>query len=98
MKEPRSLAGLIACLSEWDYSAASRPAGVEDWVMVTVHNYRSWDPYREDWFYPPYKCTAERIRERGEIMPDTAEEVDQSQLDAQGRYLPKPSPPETHRS
>ena len=60
-----------------------------DFGMVTVHHYRSWDPYKEEWFYPPYKMSADRIRERGEIIPGTAEEVDQSQIDAHGRYHPK---------
>lgn len=58
---------------------------------VTVHSYRAWDPYKEEWFYPPYKCTAERIRDRGEVIPGTAEEVDPSQVDAQGRYHLQPS-------
>jgi hypothetical protein len=60
--------------------------------VVTVHSFRSWDPYEEKWFYPPHKSTAEHIRDRGEIIPNTAEEVDPSEIDPQGRYFPKPKP------
>lgn len=61
---------------------------------MTVHHFRVWDPYKEEWFHPSHKSTERVIRQdRGEIIPGTAEEVDPSQLDAQGRYVPKlPAP------
>jgi len=61
-------------------------------VKVTVHSFRVYDPYKDDWYYPPRKSPAEQIRRiRGEIVPGTAEEVDSSQLDAEGRYNPSQS-------
>ena len=53
---------------------------------VTVHSYRAWDPFKEEWFYHSDKLTAERIRNWGaENIAGTAEEVDEAQLDEQGR-------------
>jgi hypothetical protein len=61
--------------------------------MVTVHHFRVWDFANDRWVYPPLKSSAERIKNeaRGEIIPDTAEEVDLSDLDEHGRYDPKKS-------
>jgi hypothetical protein len=57
--------------------------------MVTVYHFRVYDPANDATIVQPRKSTAERIeRIRGEIIPGTAEEVDPSTLDEDGRYNP----------
>jgi len=58
--------------------------------MATVHQVRVWDFAEDKYVILPLKCTAERITLiRGEIIPGTAEEVEESALDATGRYDPQ---------
>jgi hypothetical protein len=57
--------------------------------MVTVHQFKVWSIGSGDYIVQPRKSTAERIAEAGgEIIPGTAEEVEQSALDPLGRYDP----------
>ena len=58
--------------------------------MVTVHHFRVWDALKDEWIYPPLKSPAARIKAvaKGEIIPGTAEEVDEADLDEHGRYDP----------
>lgn len=57
--------------------------------MVEVHHFKVWNNTKGDWEIPPSKRTVESISEaRGEIIPDTAEEVDPTLIDGQGRYFP----------
>jgi hypothetical protein len=56
---------------------------------VTVHHFRKWDINSGQYLTPPLKSTAERIEEAGgEIILETAEEIDVSKLDDEGRYDP----------
>ena len=61
--------------------------------MVTVHRFKVWDIRTGDYVVQPLKSPAERIKQvGGEIIPGTAEEVDPSALDGEGRYGgPKPT-------
>jgi hypothetical protein len=60
--------------------------------MVTVHHFRVWDIMRGEYLIPSLKSTTQRIQEvKGEIIPETAEEVERSALDKEGRYDPKRS-------
>jgi hypothetical protein len=62
---------------------------------VVVHHFKIWDTTRGEHVVPPNggqpsKRTAENITSiGGEIIPNTAETVDATSLDAHGRYLPK---------
>jgi hypothetical protein len=57
--------------------------------MVRVHHFKVWNIHKGDWEIPPSKRTAESIAElKGQIIPDTAEEIDQMQIDNHGRYFP----------
>jgi len=59
-------------------------------AKVTVHNFRIWDQGRGAHVSPATKRTAAQIKEMGaELMAGTAEEVDSSDLHADGRYLHK---------
>ena len=58
--------------------------------MVTVHHFKVWNHTKADWEIPPSKRTAQSIAEaRGEIILDTAEEIDPALIDGFGRYFPK---------
>ena len=57
--------------------------------MPTVHNFTLWDHLAGKRIMLAYKCTQERIEKLGgEIVPYTAEEVDESDLDDDGIYIP----------
>ena len=57
--------------------------------MVQVHHFKVWNISKGDWEIPPSKRMAESIAElKGQIIPDTAEEIDSTKLDGQGRYFP----------
>ena len=57
--------------------------------MVEVHHFKVWNIHRGDWEIPPSKRTAESIAMlKGQIIPDTAEDIDAAKLDAQGRFFP----------
>ena len=57
--------------------------------MVTVHHMKVWNGTNDKWEIPPSKRTAEDIAALGGvIIPDTAEEVDSTELDGHGRYFP----------
>jgi hypothetical protein len=58
--------------------------------MITVHHFTVWDPVGERTITPPLKSPAERIsRIGGTIVADTAENVNESDLDLHGRHNPK---------
>ena len=58
-------------------------------MRVTVHHFKVWNTAKQDWEFPPSKRTAEGIIElAGQIIPGTAEEIEWTQLDGQGRYFP----------
>jgi hypothetical protein len=57
--------------------------------MVEVHHFKVWNNTKGDWEIPPSKRTTESIAAaNGKIIPDTAEEVEATKLDSQGRYFP----------
>lgn len=59
--------------------------------MVTVHSYKRWDINRDVYVTTRLKGTPNYITSiRGEIMLNTAEDVDPSCIDDQGRYDPEP--------
>jgi hypothetical protein len=59
---------------------------------VTVHHFKVWNTAKQDWEFPPSKRTADGIVAlNGQIIPDTAEEIELTQLDDQGRYFPSGS-------
>jgi len=56
---------------------------------ATVHQFKVWDPELDEYLFPPLKSTVERIKEiGGEIITGTAEEVDASKIDKEGKYHP----------
>ncbi len=58
--------------------------------MVTVYHFKVWDQQQGEHIIQPLKSPADRIQElRGEIILGTAENVDVSALDSEGRYDPK---------
>ena len=58
-------------------------------AMVEVHHMKMWNGTNDKWEIPPSKQTAEDIAALGGlVVPDTAEEIDPSQLDEHGRYFP----------
>jgi hypothetical protein len=61
--------------------------------MTTVHSFRAWDHIAGEFKVQSHKSTAERIAsiKGAQIVPGTEEEVDPSELDADGRML-RPSP------
>ncbi len=61
--------------------------------MVTVHHFKVFDIKRGIFVIQPLKSTVERISQipTAEIIPDTAEEVEPSALDSDGRYNPQRS-------
>ena len=56
---------------------------------VVVHHFKVWDISAQDWYLEPRKTTADRIEDlpRAEIIPGTAEEVDEAELDEYERYI-----------
>ena len=59
--------------------------------MVTVHSYKRWDISRDVYVTTRLKGTPNYTTSiRGEIMLNTAEDVDPSRIDDQGRYDPEP--------
>lgn len=55
--------------------------------MVTVHSYKRWDISRDGYVTTRLKGTPNYITSiRGEIMLNTAEDVDPSRIDDQGRF------------
>jgi hypothetical protein len=57
--------------------------------MIEVHHFKVWNINMGDWQIPLSKRTAESIDElKGQIIWDTAEEVEFAELDDQGRYFP----------
>lgn len=55
---------------------------------IAVYAFKVWDGFSDTYHYPEYKSTKERIdRVRGVILDDTAELVDISDLDADGRFM-----------
>ena len=61
---------------------------------VTVHSFEVWDAREAGYVAQRLKSPAARIEMIGKarIIPGTAEEVDASTLDAQGRYNPSTRP------
>jgi hypothetical protein len=58
--------------------------------LVIVHSFSVWDAGAGDYVVQPLKSPADRIaRIGGEIVPDTAEVVKRTALDAHGRYKPE---------
>ena len=57
---------------------------------VTVYSFEVWEPREDGYVTQRLKSPAARIEMIGKarIIPGTAEEVDASTLDAQGRYDP----------
>ena len=61
--------------------------------MVMVYRARVKDANRAEMTITQHKGTAEWIAKLpGEIIYDTGEEVDISEIDAQGRYIPQGKP------
>jgi hypothetical protein len=57
--------------------------------MPTVHNFVIWDHFAGRNVRSAYKCTLERIKQiGGETIPDTAEEIEESDLGGDGVYIP----------
>lgn len=57
--------------------------------MVEVHHYKVWNIHKGDWDIPPSKRTAKTISQlKGQIIPDTGEQISAAKLDSQGRYFP----------
>ncbi len=58
--------------------------------MITVYHFQLWDHGKGRIFIPRCKSTAERIKQiGGEFIPETAQEIEPSRLDALGRYDPQ---------
>jgi hypothetical protein len=59
---------------------------------ITVYHHWNYDGKTDESTLSPTKRTAAEIKRMGlKIAPETAEEVDESDLDDQGRYDPKKS-------
>jgi hypothetical protein len=59
--------------------------------MVTVHRCKLQDPASGEWVVQLLKRTEQSINDLGGVVIDeTAEQVDPSMIDNQGRYLPAP--------
>ncbi len=55
--------------------------------MVAIYRYRVWDAGLDRYTTPPVKATAEFIRTaKGEIIPESVEDVEPSLLDEHGRF------------
>ena len=59
-------------------------------AKVKVYQFKAWDMQRGEWVVARRKSTAARIEliKRVEIIPGTEEEVDEADLDEEGRYDP----------
>ena len=58
-------------------------------AMVTVYQFKVWDPIRNEYVVQPCKSTDTRIRALDGIMfGHTGEQVDPASLDAEGLYWP----------
>ena len=65
-------------------------------MKITVHSVRNYNSVTDSYDYPTGKRTAEEVDRLNkdfsgaalEIIPNTAEEIDRSQLDDQARYIP----------
>jgi hypothetical protein len=61
--------------------------------IVLVFHFRIWDFTKGEWIVQPLKSTAENIKEiGGEVIPESGEEIDPSELDEYGRYDPCKEP------
>ena len=59
-------------------------------AKIKVHHFRVWDQTRGEHIVPKRKSPVARIeRIGGEIIPNTAQEVDEADLDQEGRYDPR---------
>lgn len=60
-------------------------------MKVTVHSFKWYDNNKDQTFYPEVKRTMEWIsRTQGaELIPGTAEVIDDSELDMHGAYHPQ---------
>jgi hypothetical protein len=57
--------------------------------MITVYRYRLYDPDADAWVVQLSKATAQHIAAvKGRIIDGTAEEVDDSAVDAEGYFAP----------
>jgi hypothetical protein len=57
--------------------------------MVTVHSCKLYDRASGEWVVQILKRTEQCINDLGgRIIADTAEQVDPSMIDAEGRYIP----------
>ena len=57
--------------------------------MVEVHHFKIRNNTKGDWEILPSKRTAKSISELQDlVIPETAEEVDPTLIDGQGRYFP----------
>ncbi len=59
-------------------------------MRIMVHHFRWYDENKNKTFYPDVKRTAEWIKltQGAEVIPGTAEVIDDSQLDMWGAYHP----------
>jgi hypothetical protein len=59
--------------------------------MVQVHSFRVYDANIDDYVFPQRKSTQARIeRIGGEILPGTAAEVPEEELDGDGKHVGPP--------
>ena len=59
--------------------------------MIKVYNFRCYDPKSDQFIIPNRKSTRERIMNvRCEIIEGTEEEVRETDLDEEGRYIAEP--------
>jgi hypothetical protein len=57
--------------------------------MPTVHDFVIWDHFTGRRVRSAYKCTLERIKHiGGEVVPNTAEEIKDSDVGSDGIYIP----------
>jgi hypothetical protein len=58
--------------------------------MITVHRCKMYERMSGEWIVQILKRTEQSIHDLGgKIIEGTAEEVDPSMIDAEGRYIPK---------
>lgn len=59
-------------------------------MKITVHHFKVYDFVNDDWIVPPRKSPVDRIEQvHGVIIPNTAETVEEGDLDEQRRYDPR---------
>ena len=57
--------------------------------MIEVHHFKIRNVNTGAWDIPPSKRTAKTISEmKGQIIPNTGEQISAAKLDSQGRYFP----------